>query len=329
MSKKSEGHDVGADQDLTPNFTQFPNKLMDYIIPLLRESEEKVLIYVLRCTYGYRDKDGKEKEQDYISYSQFIGGRVSHDGKILNFGAGVGRAKLSEALAFHQSTGLIERIDPAAGKQHAGRGGTGLYRLNRDCEIVHFLNQYLQEPDTARERMVQYLNQKRLLVQKVNQTRRESKKHKAPEKNGSESEPIKNGSESEPEMVQKVNTQNKEKERNTKDTPPTPLPEVPKKKGRQKVDAHPMPEDYQPSEKNRQGIIARYPGANVDRLVDAMESWAHSGGVQKCDWEAELRTFARRDWVARGSPERLPSHKIAPDYQPGDIMPDGSMKGSI
>lgn len=211
-----------AEHDLIPNFTQFPNKLMDYVIPLLRESEEKVLIYVLRCTYGYQDKDGERKEQDYISYSQFMNGQVSKDGRLLNFGAGVSRSKLAEALAFHQATGLIERLDPAARKPHAGRGSTGLYRLNRHCELVHFLNQCLQDPENARERLVQFMNQKRRLVQKVNQSQKKAKKDKALTENGSESEPIKNGSESEPEMVQKVNQPKKvvKKEKETKDTPP-------------------------------------------------------------------------------------------------------------
>jgi len=204
---------MSSEQDLFPNFTQLPNKLIDYIIPLLRESEEKVLLYVLRSTFGYRDKEGNEKEQDYISFSQFIGGKVSQDGRLLNFGCGVSRAKLTEALAFHQATGIIQRLDAAAGKTHPGRGGTGLYRLNRHCEMVYKLNHCLENPETARDEMVQYLNQKRLMVQKVNQIRREAKKLKAQEGNGLESEPLKNGLESEPEMVQKVNQQNKDKER--------------------------------------------------------------------------------------------------------------------
>jgi hypothetical protein len=214
-----------SEQDLIPNFTQLPNKLMDYIIPLLRESEEKVLLYVLRSTYGYRDQAGHQKEQDYISFSQFIGGKVCQNGQLLNFGCGVSRPKLTEALAFHQATGLIQRLDAAAGKLHPGRGGTGLYRLNRACEMVQYLNHCLQEPETAREKMVQYLNQKRLMVQKLNQKRREDKHSKDRVKNGSESEPLINGSESEPEMVKKVNLQNKEKETKLKDTPLPPTDE--------------------------------------------------------------------------------------------------------
>lgn len=219
MGKQPEGPAVGAEQDWIPNFTQLPNILMDFVIPLLRESEEKVALYIVRSTYGYRDREGHRKEEDYISFSQFLGGKVSHDGRLLDFGCGVGRAKLSEALAFLQATGLVERRDPAAGKSHQGRAAIGLYRLNVYCEMVQFLNQCLQDPETARERMVQYLNQKRLMVHKVNHNTQKPKNDAPSTVNGSQNEPLKNGSESEPGMVQKVNPQKKEK-KSFKEIPP-------------------------------------------------------------------------------------------------------------
>jgi hypothetical protein len=295
-----------SEHDLIPNFTQFPNKLMDYVIPLLRESEEKVLIYVLRCTYGYRDEEGKQREQDYISYSQFMGGQVSREGKLLNFGAGVSRSKLTEALAFHQATGLIERLDPAAGKFHAGRGSTGLYRLNRHCELVHFLNQCLQDPETAKKKMVQFLNQKRLLVQKVNQSRNKvntDKPHKVissesePIKNGSESEPLpqKNGSESEPEMVQKVNQPNKEKEKERdKDTPPiiSPSFSAPAKKWRQKVTS-PPPEAFAPSEKLIAWQHREFPQYDLADAIESCLDHYRKKGDQASDYEAAIRNWFR------------------------------------
>lgn len=209
-----------TEHDLIPPWTQLPNILMDYVIPLMRESEEKVLLYVLRRTYGFKDAEGRRKEQDTISFSQFLGGQVSREGTPLDFGCGISRSKLVEALAFLNEIDLVQRVDAAAGKAHAGRGATGQYHLNLHSGIVQKVNQYLKDPETARERMVQYLNQSRLIVQKLNQLRNESRKLKKLEPNGSESEPLNNGSESEPEMVQKVNQQKKEKETEAKDTPP-------------------------------------------------------------------------------------------------------------
>jgi hypothetical protein len=273
---------MGPEHDLIPNFTQFPNKLMDYVIPLLRESEEKVLIYVLRCTYGYRDQDGKQKEQDYISYSQFMTGQMSREGKLLNFGAGVSRSKLAEALAFHQSTGLIERLDPSAGKRNAGRGSTGLYRLNRHCELVHFLNQCLQDTETARERLVHFLNQKRLLVQKVNQSQKKAKKDKASAKNGSESEPLKNGSESEPEMVHKVNLPYKDKETKEENTTIRPVPHT-----SAETTPHPtkkVPASQQPGELHPHTVTAI-----LSMVIEPFHCLANPTKLNEQFWDAQIK----------------------------------------
>lgn len=78
---------------------------------------------------------------------------------------------------------------------------------------------------------------------------------------------------------------------------------VKKPLGKQKIPEHPIPPDYQPSEITRRDIPIKYPGAKVDRLVDAMQNWARSKGVCRSDWDATLRTFAARDWKERGAPE--------------------------
>jgi hypothetical protein len=109
---------MAIEHDLIPPWTQLPNILMDYVIPLLRESEEKVLLYVLRRTYGFKDCEGHRKERDVISFSQFLGGRVSSEGRPLDFGCGISRSKLVEALAFLQEIDLVQRVDKHAGKPY-------------------------------------------------------------------------------------------------------------------------------------------------------------------------------------------------------------------
>lgn len=48
-----------------PNYFQCPNDLIDHWMPLLSEGELKILLFVIRQTFGWN------KERDYISLSQF------------------------------------------------------------------------------------------------------------------------------------------------------------------------------------------------------------------------------------------------------------------
>jgi hypothetical protein len=99
----------------------------------------------------------------------------------------------------------------------------------------------------------------------------------------------------------------------------------------QPTTSHYLPSDYHPSEQNRQNILKTYPGTDVDRQVEAMQDWARSHAVKRSDWEAVLRTFARRDWERRGAPTSVhqPHRPTRPKYQPGDIRDDGSIQGEI
>ena len=47
-----------------PNYTQTPNDLFDHWLPLLKEVELKVLLVIMRKTFGWH------KTRDYISLSQ-------------------------------------------------------------------------------------------------------------------------------------------------------------------------------------------------------------------------------------------------------------------
>ena len=48
-----------------PNYTQIPNDLLDYWLPLLGELELKVILFIMRKTFGWH------KVRDQISLSQF------------------------------------------------------------------------------------------------------------------------------------------------------------------------------------------------------------------------------------------------------------------
>jgi len=51
--------------------TQIPNVFFDFHIPKLSGSEIKILLIIVRQTYGWIAQNGKRKKRDRISYSQF------------------------------------------------------------------------------------------------------------------------------------------------------------------------------------------------------------------------------------------------------------------
>lgn len=76
-------------------FFKYPNELEQYW-HLLSGSEQKLLDFILRRTYGY------QKLEDYISLSQFVNG-VGTKGK----GPGVSRAQVQRSIAGLERKGFI------------------------------------------------------------------------------------------------------------------------------------------------------------------------------------------------------------------------------
>jgi len=88
----------GFPQDPATNYWPYPKALNGWW-HILSGSEQKVLDYILRHTWGFK------KNADFISYSQFIGGVKNCDK-----GCGVrGRATLSRALSGLEKKGFIHR----------------------------------------------------------------------------------------------------------------------------------------------------------------------------------------------------------------------------
>src|SRR6478672_13095680 len=81
-----------------PNYTQVPDELFDLLMPQLAECELRVLLYIVRRTFGFK------RDADFISLSQLVDGIVTRDGERLDFGAGVARSS-----AVHALTGMVEK----------------------------------------------------------------------------------------------------------------------------------------------------------------------------------------------------------------------------
>lgn len=53
--------------------THVPNEVFDNYLPILSGVELKILLIIIRQTYGWKEKESKErKRRDWISHSQFI-----------------------------------------------------------------------------------------------------------------------------------------------------------------------------------------------------------------------------------------------------------------
>lgn len=84
-----------------PNTTQVPDLLFDQIMQDLDEKELKVLLYIIRRTFGFK------KPADNISLSQLVNGIITHDGRVLDRGTGLSKASVTRALHALKQKNLI------------------------------------------------------------------------------------------------------------------------------------------------------------------------------------------------------------------------------
>lgn len=86
---------------LRPNFTQVPNPVIDQLMPILSEAEFKVLMYIVRRTFGF------DKDYDAISLSQMTDGITTRDGRVLDKGTGLSKSSVRRGVSGLQEKGVI------------------------------------------------------------------------------------------------------------------------------------------------------------------------------------------------------------------------------
>lgn len=87
-----------------PTFTQVPDEVFDELMPRLSGSEFKVLMYIVRRTFGFK------KDSDSISLSQMTDGIRTRDGRQLDRGAGLARSTAVAALNSLVDKGIISAV---------------------------------------------------------------------------------------------------------------------------------------------------------------------------------------------------------------------------
>jgi hypothetical protein len=114
MSKQFEGFDY-------PNTTPVPDIVFDELLSILTGNELKVLLYIIRRTYGFG------KNADAISLSQFKEGIVTHDKKVLDKGCGIKHNRtILAALASLEEKGYVI---PKKRQTNSGDSDTTIYKL--------------------------------------------------------------------------------------------------------------------------------------------------------------------------------------------------------
>lgn len=83
------------------NYTMVPDQLFDEQLPDLSGAELKVLLYIIRHTFGWK------KDSDNISLSQMVNGITRRDGSQVDRGAGVSKRTLLIVLRDLEDKGFI------------------------------------------------------------------------------------------------------------------------------------------------------------------------------------------------------------------------------
>jgi len=122
MSNPAEPSQSGRFDGYTPaNYTMVPDQLFDEQLVDLSGAELKVLLYIMRHTFGWK------KDSDNISLSQMLHGITRRDGTIVDHGTGVSKRTLLTALNDLEAGGYIVTTR----RQSAERGYEPTnYRLN-------------------------------------------------------------------------------------------------------------------------------------------------------------------------------------------------------
>src|SRR5215204_7591319 len=83
-----------------PNYTPVPDELFDELLPDLSGAELKVLLFVVRRTFGFK------RDAAALSLAQMLHGITTREGRVLHRGVGLSKPTLLGALRSLQAKGV-------------------------------------------------------------------------------------------------------------------------------------------------------------------------------------------------------------------------------
>jgi hypothetical protein len=166
MNKDVQKHFKGYSK---PNYTPVPDELFDEQLPDLSGAELKVLLYIIRRTFGFK------KESDNISLHQLIHGITTREDVVLDRGTGLSKKTLLDTLKNLVEKNLI--ITERRRSKEKGDEPT-TYRLNiigETAENTHTPRGVKSTPgggvkSTPRPSDKNYTTQETVLQETVNNT---------------------------------------------------------------------------------------------------------------------------------------------------------------
>jgi len=104
----------------SPNGTIVPDDVFDVLAPELTEAELRVLLYVIRKTFGWK------KNEDAISVSQMVNGVKTRDGRVMDKGTG-----MSKSAVWRGANGLVAKgiLNRQQSQSENGEYETNVYSL--------------------------------------------------------------------------------------------------------------------------------------------------------------------------------------------------------
>src|SRR5665811_410110 len=111
----------------SPNYTQVPDELFDLLLPQLADNELRVLLYIVRRTFGFK------RDTDTISLSQMVHGITTKEGQVLDTGTGLSKSTVARGLKGLRDQGVIV----ATRNQSISRGDQPTtYRLRFKADVT-------------------------------------------------------------------------------------------------------------------------------------------------------------------------------------------------
>ncbi len=146
---------------ISPRYTQVPDELFDDLMAHLSGAELKVLLYIIRRTFGFK------KDTDNISLNQICKGITTRGGEVLDRGTGLSQNAVLTALK-----GLISKNTIVSKKNSSKEKGNEptTYSLN----IIPYLSNYTPPSSKTEEALPQKSGTQQTVLQETDIQNRNS-----------------------------------------------------------------------------------------------------------------------------------------------------------
>jgi len=139
---------------ISPRYTQVPDELFDDLMSHLSGAELKVLLYIIRRTFGFK------KDVDNISLNQICKGIITRDGEVLDRGTGLSQQAVITALK-----GLVEKNAIVAKRRSSKERGyeSTTYSLH----LIPFSNNLITPSPKIREALLKKVEIQETVIQQT------------------------------------------------------------------------------------------------------------------------------------------------------------------